>query len=162
MSDFKNTDLDSIEKELSKSNPTLFKGIPDSKRRELIKNVTLTAKQTISHHEGPIPSPDMIEKYNTIIPNGADRIMCMAENQQAHRIKIENLAITEQLSPSKRGQIFGFVIGIVALMGAVSCILMGHEWGGGALGVGGITGLVSVFVIGKNKQTKSLESKSAK
>ena len=34
---------------------------------------------------GPIPPPDLLEKYNNIIPNGADRILAMAEQQQAHR-----------------------------------------------------------------------------
>jgi uncharacterized membrane protein len=38
---------------------------------------------------GPIPPPDLLERYNQIIPEGADRILKMAEKQSAHRQKIE-------------------------------------------------------------------------
>lgn len=41
-----------------------------------------------THYEGPIPSPPTLAAFNEIIPNGADRIMRMAENDQAHKALI--------------------------------------------------------------------------
>jgi uncharacterized membrane protein len=38
---------------------------------------------------GPIPPPGMLAEYNNVIPNGADRVIKMAEKEQAHRHNIE-------------------------------------------------------------------------
>lgn len=37
-------------------------------------------------YEGPIPPAPMMAEFDRIIPNGADRIMKMAEKQQDHEI----------------------------------------------------------------------------
>ncbi len=52
---------------------------------------------------GPIPSPAMLKRYNDILPNAADRILAMAEQQQNHRIHIEKTVIE---SDAKRADIF--------------------------------------------------------
>lgn len=159
-------DLKKIEQQLVKANPTIFKGIPEQKKTEILRmfSMSLSVEQIIERkitaHQGPLPQWEDLKKYGQIIPNGADRIMTMAEKQQEHRMALENKAIGEQLSQSKRGQIFGLLIGLTAIIGGVVCIMTGHEWSGAFLGGGGLTGLVSVFVIGKNKQSKSLQEKS--
>lgn len=159
-------DLKKIEQQLVKANPTLFKGIPEQKKTEILRvfSMSLSVEQIIERkitaHQGPLPQWEDLEKYGQIIPNGADRIMTMAEKQQDHRQALETKAITEQLTQSKRGQTFGLVIGLTAILGGVACILLGHEWSGAFLGGGGLTGLVSVFVIGKRRQGKSLDDKA--
>lgn len=50
---------------------------------------------------GPIPPPEMLAQYNAVLPNGADRIVKMAEDQSAHRRRVES-----------RGQIFGFALAL--------------------------------------------------
>src|SRR5438477_9646871 len=45
---------------------------------------------------GPLPDPSELAAYNATIPNGADRIMKMAEAQSAHRLEMERLVITSQ------------------------------------------------------------------
>lgn len=159
-------ELKKIEQQLIKTNPNLFKGIPEPKKAEILKlfSLTLSIEQTIERkitaHRGPLPQWEDLEKYGQIIPNGADRIMAMAEKQQDHRQSLEKKAISEQLTQSKRGQTFGLLIGLTAIIGGVACILLGHEWSGAFLGGVGLTGLVSVFVIGKRKQEKSLDDKA--
>ena len=166
LEDGNGNDLKKIEQQLIKANPTLFKGVPEQKKAEILRvfSMTLSVEQIIERkitaHQGPLPQWEDLEKYGQIIPNGADRIMTMAEKQQEHRMALETKAIGEQLSQSKRGQNFGLLIGLTAILGGVSCILLGHEWSGAFLGGGGLTGLVSVFVIGKSKQSKSLQDKS--
>jgi uncharacterized membrane protein len=44
-------------------------------------------------YSSPLPPPSMLAVYNDIVPNGAERIMCMAENQQDHRIELEKHVI---------------------------------------------------------------------
>ena len=53
------------------------------------------------------------------------------------------------------GQIFGLVIGIVAIVGGVVAALNGAEWPGGLIGTGGVATLVAVFVYGKRSREKS-------
>ena len=38
------------------------------------------------HYSGPLPPPQMLEQYNRAVPNGAERIMAMAEKQAAEVI----------------------------------------------------------------------------
>lgn len=44
-------------------------------------------------YSGPIPHPMLLKEFNDVIPNGADRIMAMAEKQSEHRINIEDKVV---------------------------------------------------------------------
>lgn len=69
-----------------------------------------------SEFSGPIPHPDLLIKYNEIIPNGADRIMTMTEKQSDHRMSMENTYMGNQYKQSRLGTVifalitFGFII----------------------------------------------------
>lgn len=49
--------------------------------------IALLVQQQISH-SGPLPMAEEMRKYNEIIPQGADRIMKLAENEQRNRYAI--------------------------------------------------------------------------
>src|ERR1700735_2182472 len=114
-------ELNKIEQHLTKVNPTLFSGVSDEKKIEILRGVSmsLTIERKLMSHQGPIPYWEDLEKYAQIIPNGADRIMAMAEKQQDHRMTLETKAINEQLFQSKLGQIFGLIVGLTAILGGV-------------------------------------------
>jgi uncharacterized membrane protein len=40
---------------------------------------------------GPLPHPDVLRKFNEIIPGAAERIIKMAEDQSIHRKELEKL-----------------------------------------------------------------------
>lgn len=150
------TDLSKLEKYLTDQNPEVFKNIPDKQKKELLKSFSFTLiKQSL--HSGPIPSPDSLGKYNSIIPNGADRIMKMAERQQEHRMKIEDKVITSQSKQSILGQIFGLFIGVLGIAGGVILGIYGNPYVGGVIGGGTVVSLVTVFVLGKKYQKKNTE-----
>lgn len=52
--------------------------------------VVKRGEQTIQVHEGPLPAPDTFEGYERILPGSADRILCMAEKEQAARHKAQD------------------------------------------------------------------------
>lgn len=107
-------DLQEVEKYLRSINPRIFEGVNKKKKEELLKSFSFTLIQSKSH-SGPLPAPDTLSEYNELIPNGAERIMKMAENQQSHRHELEKKIIPNQVQQSKMGQWFGFILGLVGL-----------------------------------------------
>lgn len=108
---------------------------------------------------GPLPPPSELIAYNEIIPQGADRIMKMAEAQNSHRIEIEKRVISSQHGQESRGQFLGFVIAIVGLLCGSYVAVSGQPWAGGVIGGTPLVGLVSVFVYSKHRDTADLGEK---
>ncbi len=122
---------------------------------ELIEHIE--AKLEAVSYSGPIPPPEAIARYNEIIPDGANRIMTMAEKQQSHRIAIEEKAIRSNIIESRLGQIFGFIIALICLSLGTYLTLNNHPKVGGVLLSATIVSLTTLFVVGKRQQAKSLK-----
>lgn len=110
---------------------------------------------------GPLPHPRMLKEYNEIIPNGAERIMKMAELQQESRIEGEKETISVnknialgQLKLQKRGQTIAFIV-IVMIFGLVALFTFtGHEVVSYILLGIGLAGIISAFT-GSGLRNKS-------
>ena len=102
---------------------------------------------------GPIPPPPVMKQYEEILPGSADRILKMAENQSEHRRWMEKKRLSSSNREVHFGQIFGFLIGIVAIVTGGYTALSGAPIPGGFIGTAGVVGLVSVFVIGSNRNS---------
>lgn len=75
---------------------------------------------------GPLPHPDLLIKYNKAIPDGAERIMKMAEKEQDKRIERQNNAIKANISTRKRGQIMAFILSLLVLGLFILLVFTGH------------------------------------
>ena len=146
-------ELQELEKHLKETSPGVFNGMPPKKKEQLLRSISYTLIQEKSH-SGPLPDAETLERYNSIIPNGADRIMQMAENQQNHRMNIESEVISSNSSQSRLGQFFGFAIGVFGIGCGTFLAYNDHETVGGIIAGGTVISLVSVFVIGKKSQQK--------
>ena len=73
----------------------------------------------------------------------------MAEEDLRLRRQMEMESQRAQFADRKLGQIFGFAIGLVAILAGSVTAVQGAEWAGLGIGGGGVIGLVSVFVLGK-------------
>lgn len=135
----------------------VLKDLPAKKRSEILS--LLFERTEICRYQGPIPSPDDIALYNQHIPDGANRIMKMAEEQSSHRRELETIVIRSQQRQSERGQLFGFSLGILGLSLAAYLGISGHEAIGSVIGGSTVISLVSVFVIGKQLQRNDLKTK---
>jgi uncharacterized membrane protein len=111
----------------------------------------MTASMT-SVWSAPLPPPQELEAYNQIIPNGAERILAMAEQQSAHRIELENFAVRNQITQSGRGQIFGFSIGVLAMATGIGFALLGHPTAGVSVAVAALTILAVSLITGKSQE----------
>ena len=110
------------------------------------------ASLSVSAYSGPLPPPDVLQKYNEIEPGLVDRMVKMAESQAQHRQHLESSVILERSRNERRGQTLGFVIALVAVVGSFGLIAMGKD----AAGIGGLLGtiatLAGVFVYSRISQ----------
>lgn len=147
-----------IAKLLQEEVPDVIEALPAEKKKKLIAVVEKSV--AITEHHGPIPCPGDIAEYNKHIPNGADRIMKMAEDQSRHRMEMEKLVISSQQRQGERGQIFGLFIGVVGLSIGAFVSIKGHDWVGGGIAGTTVISLVYAFVTGKRSQRRDLNKKA--
>ena len=141
---------------LAAESPEILRRIPPEDQRKMSQLSVMTRTITRS---GPLPDPDELQGYENTLSGAAERIMKMAENQQAHRIEMEKLVITSQQKQSARGQIFGLIVGLVGVLSGGALAYAGHDVVGGTIAGTTVVSLVYVFVTGKAKQKQDLAEK---
>lgn len=119
---------------------------------KLTEDQRVEVMEIIGHSEmyaGPIPHPDHLQRYEAIVPGSADRLIKMAENQSAHR-QCEEAKVNDAIIKSRtRGQYFGFILVLVALIGGFALILSGKVGIGTATIIGSAATLALAFIYGK-------------
>ena len=93
---------------------------------------------------GPLPPPDVLERYAELIPSAGDRILTMAEQALAHDIHME----TEGAKRASQGLIAGTTVALAALAVALVAILSGEPIVGGVIAGVDLVGLVGVYIYG--------------
>lgn len=101
-------------------------------------------------YSGPLPHPSLLAGYDQIIPNGAERIMIMAEKEQDHRHKRDTKGDESSFNLRKTGQYFALIISISIIWGAIWLGLEGHDWLAGSLVAIDLIALAALFILGKN------------
>jgi uncharacterized membrane protein len=155
------TTAKNFERILEAAAPEFTRTLPRKKREEVARLLSVTVA-SVSIRSGPLPPSDELAAYGQLVPDGANRVMVMAEKQQDHRIEIEKVAIKSQHKQGERGQIFALIIAILALGGAVGVTLMGHDTAGSIIGGTTVVSLVATFITGRLSQRKDLAKKSGK
>ena len=112
----------------------------------------ISEKLSVTISAGPIPPPDIMEQYEKTLPGSADRIIKMAENQSEHRQSLEKQRLSFSNREVHLGQIFGFLIGAIAIVTGGYIASSGSQISGGVMGTSVVIGLVSVFVIGSKRK----------
>lgn len=102
-----------------------------------------------STFSGPMPPPSVLEGYERLVQGAAERILVMAESDAKHQQEIEFAALRAAEAEIKRGQLFGFVIGLTALAASMLALAMGSPAVAGVIGGTTVIGLVSVFIVGR-------------
>lgn len=91
---------------------------------------------------GPLPPPGILDSYNQIIPEGADRIMAMAEKQQDAIITDRQ----EQRQADRRAQMFAFVSVLAILATGMTLMAIGQVLAGLLLSSPGLAAVVYAFI----------------
>lgn len=69
---------------------------------------------------GPLPPPSTLERYNASVPDAAERLLVMVEQQAAHRRAPESAVVAGNLAAQRRGQYFAIVVVLVGLLGGAT------------------------------------------
>jgi uncharacterized membrane protein len=89
-------------------------------------------------HLGPLPHPDLYEHYAAIIPDGANRIMAMAEREQRQRHRME-----------VAGMVSAFTLALAFLIAGSTLVLQNHDWAGAVIITSTVVALVGIFITGR-------------
>jgi uncharacterized membrane protein len=116
---------------------------------------TITHSQSFS---GPLPPPQVLQQYNAAHPDLANRIVQMAENEQAHRHLIENTALQGSINAEKRGQRYALAICMVVVLASFGIIWKGYQISGTILAGGTLSTLAYVFITGRKEKETSEDS----
>ncbi len=110
----------------------------------------LAHEQKQYYFQGPLPAPQILEKYNEVIPNAAERILTMAEKDADFQREITHKAIELESNERRLGQILGFCIGCIALSLSAVSLFLGYPTTASIIGGTTVVGLVTVFVTGRS------------
>jgi uncharacterized membrane protein len=107
--------------------------------------------------QGPLPPPEILGQYERLHPGFAERLLAMAEREQANRQAIEKatnqaniILATNFDAQRKTGQYMAFFFGLVLIGASIYLALNGHDVVAGVLGGTTLIGALGLFL--KNKQ----------
>src|SRR5215208_3013591 len=94
----------------------------------------------LARFEGPLPPPEFIREYNSLVPGAAERILVMAEKQLAHRLQLEKKDLEADTADAvsaraeaRRGQWLGFAIAALTIIGGCTLVAAGHDAAGATI-----------------------------
>lgn len=101
--------------------------IQQASKKEKTSVIATRQEVLMSAYSGPIPPPEILEKYENLAPGTAEKLINQTLRQSEHRMNIENKVIDSKISDSKLGIILGFILGLVALIGSFYLISIGKD-----------------------------------
>ncbi|CDH05681.1 conserved hypothetical protein [Xenorhabdus bovienii str. oregonense] len=110
--------------------------------------------QVISRCSEPLPSPDVLKNYESILSGCAERILSFREKEQRFRHDNQKKALDSMITKDKRGQWMGFSIAMFILTIATIFAFKGEMLFAGTLITIDLVGLAAVFAIGRKSNIK--------
>ncbi len=119
---------------------------------------SIITSSTTVQFSGPMPPPELLERYEQICPGSADRMLGLVEGEAKYRREMESAIVHSEIdrtrksfAEAKRGQICAVIITLSTLIAGVYAAVTGHEVSGSIIGSAGIGGIVTTFILGRAK-----------
>lgn len=103
----------------------------------------------VSHHSGPLPRASELGRYNEIDATFAERIVSMAEREQAFRHSLPRDALERDYRIKSRGQHYAILLATLILGFAAYLAYLGNSEMAGKVAIGTLVGIVGIFVTGR-------------
>jgi len=113
---------------------------------DVVKAGGRQVRTDVGFFSGPLPPPEVLARYNEIVPNAADRILVMAEKQAEHRQFLERTVIKSDTRQSIVGLTLAAVLALVFGLGGIYLIATGHTTDGLVAMLAPLAAVIGVFV----------------
>ncbi|MHB8312454.1 MAG: DUF2335 domain-containing protein [Candidatus Dormibacteria bacterium] len=113
------------------------------------------------HYSGPFPHPQLLAKYDQLVPGTAERIFDKFYEQQNHREQMEATIINGDNFRATLGLVLGWLLGLAFLALAGLAIAEGHVGDGSILAIVPIAAMVGTFVWGTRRRSRERSEKAA-
>lgn len=130
----------------------------------------MEARATYIARSGPIPDPDTLREYDSIVPGYGKEFLASFLEESKHRremerkmfqleeksLEIEDRTITGSRQRSNGGLLAGFIVAMSALVIGGGLVYKGHDIAGGIIAGSTLPSLAAVFVTGSLKKEPKL------
>jgi len=119
--------------------------------------------QAVTHsleysYSGPLPPPEVLRKFEEILPGSAERIFNQFEEQSSHRRGLEAKVVKAGIISQHFGSVSGLLIGLLGVGGGIWLTQEGKSIAGLTALIGTLAGLASTYLY-KRKQQDDERSK---
>lgn len=130
-------------------------------------NKQVQNSHTLTHYQGPIPPPDVLQGLDNLVPGTAAKLIKLAVEESEHRRSLEQKATDANIAAQQQqltlnsqqnksvfrsdliGQIAGFLICVLAIVSAVFLGLEGHDWLAASIAAIPTAAIVKAFMFNK-------------
>lgn len=121
--------------------------LDDRTKSNMVMEIVGTRIESFS---GPLPHPDILAGYEATLPGAAERILAMAEKEEAHRHELELIQANADSRDSKAGIRAAFIIEMTLILaGAILVVISPNITGsitGAVFAGGGLAGIATPFI----------------
>ena len=154
-----NKKTNSNQKQSKELSETQILEIIEKQPDEVKESITKVLVSESISYEGPVPPPGLLQEFDQVIPNGADRIMSMAEKQLEHRISLESKVVEANNRDSLLGVFFAGMIGLIAISGAIYLLANNKNIQGLGIFIGTLATLIGVYLRSHKTDEQDLKNK---
>lgn len=108
--------------------------------------------QKLEIYQGDLPHPDILKGYTELYPDAAQKIIDNGIAESQHRREMEDKYLSGNIASHKLGQLFGFLIALVVIIGGIYLIAINRPITGSILTGTTAIGLIGLFT--GNNQNK--------
>ncbi len=112
-----------------------------------------------SAFSGPLPPPDIMEGYNNIVPNAAERIITVFESEVKHRHDLERKQVEDENQDRIRahrlimlGQVMGFILAVAFIASGTFLIFHNKQVSGTIVSTTAMLGIIAAFLNAHKKK----------
>jgi uncharacterized membrane protein len=116
---------------------------------------------TMEVHGGPLPDPEILAKYEQVMPGAAERIFKMAETEQHERHLMVYRDHRIKSVATLLGQVLAFVMGMSGIIGGVYLVAKDKSLAGFSVFITSLTALCGVYLYNRQDQKRSKQENSS-
>lgn len=110
--------------------------------------------QKLEIYQGDLPHPDILKGYQDLDSDAAKKIIDNGIAESQHRREMEDKYLSGNIASHKLGQLFGFIIALVVIIGGIYLIATDKQIAGSILTGTTALGLIGLFTGNSRNKNK--------